>query len=102
MRVWFLTHRLPYAANRGDRIRAYHILRFLQRRADVDLFSLTHDDDERSHVGLLDGQAASVTTAAVPHWRNRLRAAVNLPTDRPLTLSLLDAPELRRALAVRS
>ena len=29
MRVLFLTHRLPYAPNRGDRIRAYHILRAL-------------------------------------------------------------------------
>jgi sugar transferase (PEP-CTERM/EpsH1 system associated) len=102
MRIWFLTHRLPYSANRGDRIRAYHILRFLQRRADVDLFSLVHDDVERSSVRLLDGQASSVTTAAVPHWRNRLRAVVNLPTDRPLTLSLLDAPELRKALAAAS
>ena len=27
MRVLFLTHRLPYAPNRGDRIRAYHILK---------------------------------------------------------------------------
>jgi sugar transferase (PEP-CTERM/EpsH1 system associated) len=99
MRIWFLTHRLPYAANRGDRIRAYHILRFLRPRADVDLFSLVHDDVERSSVRLLDGQVASVTTAAVPHWRNRLRAAINLPTDRPLTLSLLDAPRLRKALA---
>jgi glycosyltransferase involved in cell wall biosynthesis len=102
VRIWFLTHRLPYAANRGDRIRAYHILRFLKRRADVDLFSLVHDDVERSSVRLLDGQASSVTTASVPHWRNRLRAVANLPTNRPLTLSLLDAPELGRSLAARS
>ena len=26
VRILFLTHRLPYAPNRGDRIRAYHVL----------------------------------------------------------------------------
>ena len=46
MRVWFLTHRLPYAPNRGDRIRAYHILDWLHRRAEVHLLSLVHDADE--------------------------------------------------------
>ena len=25
MRILFLTHRLPYAPNRGDRVRAFHI-----------------------------------------------------------------------------
>ncbi len=46
MRVLFLTHRLPYAPNRGDRIRAYHLLREMSRWADVSLFSLVHDDEE--------------------------------------------------------
>jgi sugar transferase (PEP-CTERM/EpsH1 system associated) len=99
MRIWFLTHRLPYAANRGDRIRAYHILKFLQQRADVHLFSLVHDRIERSSIHLLEGQSFSTTTAVVPHWRNRLRAVMALPTNRPLTLSLLDAPQLQRALS---
>src|SRR5207247_9362003 len=43
VRVLFLTHRLPYAPNRGDRIRAYHILRMLASRAEVELVSLVHD-----------------------------------------------------------
>src|SRR5262245_12045785 len=101
MRIWFLTHRLPFAPNRGDRIRAYHILQFLRRRAEVDLFSLVHDEAERRQAELLKGELASVTTAAVPKWRNRVRGVLSLPSRRPLTLSLLDAPSLRRALAER-
>jgi polysaccharide biosynthesis protein PslH len=101
MRIWFLTQRLPYAPNRGDRIRAYHILQFLRRRADVDVFSLVHDEEEQGHAAGLEREVSSVTTAAVPKWRNRVRGALSLPSRRPLTLSLLDAPALRRALAER-
>jgi sugar transferase (PEP-CTERM/EpsH1 system associated) len=101
MRIWFLTQRLPYAPNRGDRIRSYHILQFLRRRADVDVFSLVHDEEERGHAAALEREVSSVTTATVPKWRNRVHGALSLPSQRPLTLSLLDAPVLRRALADR-
>ena len=40
MRILFLTHRLPYAANRGDRIRALYLLKFLARHHTIDLVSL--------------------------------------------------------------
>jgi sugar transferase (PEP-CTERM/EpsH1 system associated) len=96
--ILFLTHRLPYAPNRGDRIRAYYLLRQLSQFARVSLFSLVHDDDERSHANEVPF-AAKVTTAAVPRFANLTRGALRLPTARPLTHTLLDAPEARTALA---
>ena len=48
MRVLVLTHRLPYAPNRGDRLRAYHMLHHLRDHAEVELVSLVHDDEEAS------------------------------------------------------
>lgn len=99
MRVWFLTHRLPYAPNRGDRIRAYHILRWLHRRADVDLLSLVHDQQEERAAAEMSGRATSIHTGMVPRWRNRFSSLAVLPTGRPLTLSLLDAPTLRTTLS---
>jgi sugar transferase (PEP-CTERM/EpsH1 system associated) len=99
VRILFLTHRLPYAPNRGDRVRAYHLLRLLSRRADVDLLSLVHDADEASHAGDLSSLAASVTTVSVPRVRNLLRTAAFLPTSRPATHTMLDAPDLNDAVA---
>src|SRR6185295_6415070 len=99
MRILFLTHRLPYAPNRGDRIRAYHIARQLARRGDVDLLSLTHDDEEESHASDLCGMVARVRTARVRRVASLARAAFALPTSRPLTHAMLDAPDLRATLA---
>jgi sugar transferase (PEP-CTERM/EpsH1 system associated) len=99
MRVLFLTHRLPYAPNRGDRIRSYHIARQLSRSSDVDVLSLTHDDEEESHVADLRRMVDRVRTARVPRVANLCRAVAALPTSRPLTHVLLDAPALGTTLA---
>jgi len=98
MRVLFLTHRLPYAPNRGDRLRAYHEIRLVSAHAEVHLASLVHDDDEASHVDDLRTMCASVTVGRVPWLTSRLRAMAALPGPRPLTHLLLDSPDLVRAL----
>ncbi len=56
MRLLFLTHRVPYAPNRGDRIRAYHMLRYFKAQAiSVCVVALAHDDDEMAEAARLAG-----------------------------------------------
>jgi polysaccharide biosynthesis protein PslH len=98
MRVLFLTHRLPYAPNRGDRIRAYHLLKELSRSFEVDVLSLVHDAEEASHVDSMRGLASSVVTARSVRWRNAARTAAGLLTTIPATHTMLDAAELRSRL----
>jgi sugar transferase (PEP-CTERM/EpsH1 system associated) len=98
MRVLVLTHRLPYAPNRGDRLRAFHMLQGLKERADVELVSLVHDDEEESHVDEVRGFVARVHTVRVPKLLNYARAALALPGRTPLTHALLDAPGMRPVL----
>lgn len=98
MKVLFLTHRLPYAPNRGDRIRSYHMLRALQGKADIHLFSLV-DADERQHVADLPAWLSSITTAEPPVLWNRTKGLLTLAGSRPLTHTLLDAPGIEGQLA---
>lgn len=104
MTVLFLTHRLPYAPNRGDRVRAYFLLRYLRERADVHLVSLVHDAAEAAKVRELSPLVSSVHTAAVPRWRNLARSLGALPSARPTTHTMLDSPALDHAIdsAVRT
>jgi sugar transferase (PEP-CTERM/EpsH1 system associated) len=98
VRILFLTHRLPYAANRGDRIRALHLLRFLADHAEVDLVSLVHDADEQGHAGDLADVAASVTVVRTRPLLGYAAALLTSVTSRPFTHALLDAPGLTRAV----
>jgi sugar transferase (PEP-CTERM/EpsH1 system associated) len=94
VKVLFLTHRLPYAPNRGDRIRAFHIVRSLASRCDLELVSLVHDADELAQVPRLEAMGVRVTAVQVPRFRNLALGALQLAGKRPLTHLLLDAPEL--------
>lgn len=98
MTILFLTHRLPYTPNRGDRIRAYHLLREMSRWAEVDVCALAHDADEASHADDLRAIARSVTVARVPRLRNLARALTALPSSAPLTHVLLQSPALGQAV----
>ena len=80
MRVLVLTHRLPFAPNRGDRIRAFHIVKQLAARADVHVVSLVHDREEEAQADTLRRLGVAVSTALVPRVRNLALAAMKLPT----------------------
>jgi sugar transferase (PEP-CTERM/EpsH1 system associated) len=98
MRVLFLTHRLPYAPNRGDRIRAFHLLRSLAREHEVHLVSLVHDAEEASNVEGMRAMAASVVPVRVSRAARLPAAALSLATDRPLTHVLLHSPRIVQEL----
>jgi sugar transferase (PEP-CTERM/EpsH1 system associated) len=98
LRVLFLTHRLPYAPNRGDRIRAFHIAQTLARSVDLEIVSLAHDPEELAQVSRLEAVGARVTAVPVPRWRTYGKAALHLAGNRPLTHLLLDAPGMAETL----
>ena len=98
MRILVLTHRLPYAPNRGDRLRAYHMIHELRRHAEIELVSLVHDEEEASHVDEVRAFVSNVTTLRVTRWRGYVNAALAMLTGTPLTHALLDAAGMTAAL----
>ena len=98
MRILALTHRLPFAPNRGDRIRAFHILRLLAAHGDVHVVSLVHDRAEQAEADSMRRMGVRVSTAMVPRMRNLMRAAAALTSQVPLTHVLLDSPALPAVL----
>ena len=99
MRVLFLTHRLPYPPNKGDRLRSLHIVRTLSATTELEVVSLAHDDKELAQAdGLRRLFPVRVTALRTSPARNYLRAAAALAGTRPLTHCLLDAPGLPAVL----
>jgi sugar transferase (PEP-CTERM/EpsH1 system associated) len=90
--VLFLTHRLPYAPNRGDRIRANQIVRLLASQVELDLVSLVHDRNELDQAESIRRLGVQVLPCPVPRLRNHLQAFVGLTGRRPVTHMLLNAP----------
>lgn len=101
LRILMLTHRLPYAPNRGDRIRAYHLVKLLASQHDVHLVSLIHGAEEAAHLGDLEGTVASLDGAPTAGPRRFVDAALALPGQVPLTHVLLHSHRMREILQRR-
>ena len=80
MRILFLTGRLPYPPNRGDRLRAYNFLRVLSQQHQITLLSFIGDNREAGLIGPLRqfcediqlvhrGQFQSTMTTGLNAWR---------------------------------
>jgi sugar transferase (PEP-CTERM/EpsH1 system associated) len=92
----FLPHRIPYPPNKGDKIRAYHVLRYLQRHFRVHLGTFIDcAEDLRYAEHLAAGCASSCFIRTHPRWA-RLSSLRGLVTDEPLSLPYFRSARLQR------
>jgi polysaccharide biosynthesis protein PslH len=97
-RVLYLTHRVPYPPNRGDRIRSYHTLRFLAARADVDLACLADEPASDDCRKALAGLCRRVAIVPLPRRLRWLRAFQSLARGRSATEGLFRSAALSDTL----
>lgn len=96
-RVAYVTHRVPFPPDKGDRIRNYHVLRELSKHARVWLAALADEpvtDEQRTVLGSLCERVAFV-----PGGRRWVRGGLSLLTGRSISEGLFRQPELDEVLA---
>ena len=65
MKLLFIAHRTPYPPNKGEKIRAYHILSQLVKKHTVSLIYWVDDPKDIQHVNLLRGMCKGGTVIPV-------------------------------------
>lgn len=80
-----LVHRLPYPPNKGDKIRSFHLLRFLSTRYRVYLATFVDHDADWQHVPLVRALCAASYFAPLHPLVARLRSLTALVRKRPLS-----------------
>ena len=84
----FLSHRIPYPPNKGDKIRSFHLLRHLARRFVVHVGTFVDDEDDWQHVAALKAHCNGGEVLVLP-LRKRpatLRSLTGLLTGEALSL----------------
>jgi sugar transferase (PEP-CTERM/EpsH1 system associated) len=95
--ILFLAHRVPYPPDRGDKIRGFHILKFLSTRKRVHLISFADDTRDlkgKSGLAKLTGNRSLI-------WRSKSRARAAfeaLLTRKPVSLTAFENRPLRDAV----
>jgi sugar transferase (PEP-CTERM/EpsH1 system associated) len=95
--VVYLTHRVPYPPDKGDRIRNYHVLRELSKHARVWLAALADEPVTPEQSARLGELCERVVL--IPHSQSRPRAGLSLLSGRSLSEGLFRSSALDAALA---
>ena len=85
MKILFLCQRVPYPPNKGERIRAYHQIRWLAQRHEVHVLALTESRGEAAGARHLAEICASVGVFLHGRRAANLRAGLAAASGRPLT-----------------
>ena len=95
-RLLFLCHRIPYPPEKGEKIRAWHILDHLAERWEVELGFLVDDRADLDHLPALRQRCAAVEWRATPgQLGTGARALLRALPGLPLTLGWFHDPGLR-------
>jgi sugar transferase (PEP-CTERM/EpsH1 system associated) len=90
----FLTHRIPYPPNKGEKIRAYHLLRHLAQRWRVHLGCFVDRPEDLAHVATLCELCAQVKAVLIRPGLRRVAALRGLAGRDPLTFAYHASPTL--------
>jgi sugar transferase (PEP-CTERM/EpsH1 system associated) len=92
----FLSQRIPYPPDKGEKIRAWNILRHLVERYDVHLGCFHDRAEDAQYIPHLEALCASVCCPRLVPWRATIKSLARLPSDDPLTIGYFANRRLRR------
>ena len=91
--ILFLAHRVPFPPNRGDKIRAHHLLKKLAQLAPVHVGCFAENDEDRASKAELERFA--VSHCVVDRTKPLLLAGVEaLLRHKPVSLTAFHSPRL--------
>lgn len=94
--VLYLTHRIPYPPNKGDKVRSYHFLKYLSARYRVHLATFVDDADDWRHVEAVRKLCGESHFAGLNPVTARIASLTGLLRRAPLSLSYYRDEGLRR------
>lgn len=97
MNVLFLSQRVPYPPDRGDRITTWHILRHMQAKGDrIRIGALSEDDADAASIAHLEGLGMEVCAPRISRGMAKWTSLRGLATGEALTLPFFRNGALQR------
>jgi sugar transferase (PEP-CTERM/EpsH1 system associated) len=95
VRILFLSQRVPYPPNRGDKITTYRLVERLGRRFQVEILAFAEEPEDQQHAAALNRQGLRTHLVARPQGARRLASlGAALLAGRALTLGHYSSPAL--------
>jgi sugar transferase (PEP-CTERM/EpsH1 system associated) len=92
----FISHRIPYPPDRGEKIRGWNLIRHLGKKYRLHYGCLIDDPADWQHVPRLQPLCADFAAFGIDKRWQKLRALLRFRPGRPLMLDYYDHPGLHR------
>lgn len=92
----FLAHRIPYPPDKGDKIRAWNIFRYLARTHRMHLGCFIDDRADRQHLATLRSQCVDLLCLPIHPRVQRVRSLLRARRGQPLSLGYFHDARLQR------
>ncbi|CAG0975863.1 polysaccharide biosynthesis protein PslH [Anaerolineales bacterium] len=98
MNILFLSHRIPYPPNKGDKIRSFHEIKYLAREHNLHLAFLVDDERDLEHVaGLKDYCIDYRYDVISPTWQ-KIKSLPYLMTNTALSVPYFYSARLQEQI----
>lgn len=98
MRILFLTSRLPYPPDRGDRLRTFQFLCDFAQEHEVTLISFVASEQEAAQAAKLEKCCVKIQLVPLPRRRSAINVVTNIWRDMPLQALYYRSAEMDRAV----
>lgn len=92
----YLTHRIPYPPNKGDKIRSFHLLQYLSKRYRVYLGTFVDDKSDWQYVKEVKCYCQDLCLVRLDPFTARIKSLFALLGSDPLTLAFYRNRELKQ------
>jgi sugar transferase (PEP-CTERM/EpsH1 system associated) len=92
----YLTHRIPYPPNKGDKIRSFHLLQHLSKHYRVYLGTFIESKENWCYVDEVNKYCQEVCVAELDPLASKIKSLFALPGNTPLTLAYYHNKKLMR------
>ncbi len=98
MKIFFLTPRVPYPIDKGDKLRAYYQIKFLSKRHEILLFSLDENSCYRAEKDPLRDICKKVRVVKLSKLRIFFNLLVGLFRDIPLQTAYYYSSDIKKEI----
>ena len=98
MRILYLSQRVPYPPNRGDKIATWRMVDWLRQRHEVHCVAFAHNEGDLEAAAALEAMGIPITAIPLDMGRAKLRSLPLFLTKRPLTLGVYGSRALQEAV----
>lgn len=98
MKILYLSHRIPYPPNKGDKIRSFNEIKYLSDFHEIDLACLADNPDDLKYENDLKAYCKNVCVVRLSPLRAKVKSLIALALNKPLSVGYFYSRYLQKTI----